>query len=89
MEGNAAQVQRERIVKLAHELDPSLRVQFHDKRLNPKSTDIRFRLKDTKVGKVIASIKVDDEWGLTNTQDKSDAELRDAILRLINSGRNT
>jgi hypothetical protein len=87
METKPTEIQRTRIVTLVGELDPSLEVEFHKKRLSPLSTDIRFRLRDKFSGTIVASIEADGEWGLTNLQDTSDAKLRTMIALLVKSGR--
>ena len=83
MEKDSPHVQRERIIKLASQLDPSLKIEFYQNQLTGSSRDIRFRVKDTTTGTIIASIKADHEWATTEVADRSDAELGKMIVALV------
>jgi hypothetical protein len=84
-EKDTPQFQKDRIIKLVSNYDKRLRVEFYKNRMNPKTSEIRFRLVDISAGadKIVGSIPQDYEWVSSELADKSDAELIQRIARII------
>lgn len=82
---DSPQVQKDRIIRLVSEHDAGLRVEFYKNRMDPMTSEIRFRLVDTAVGaeKILGSIPQDYEWASSEVADKSDGELLRRILAII------
>ena len=76
-------IQKERIERVIFEMNPLYRVEFYQNRVDPKTTDIRFKIYDTSTKKIVCSIKQDREWAASQIADKSDSELRRKIAELI------
>jgi len=78
-------VQKDRIRRLVSELNSNLKVEFYENRMDPKTSEIRFRLVDNSTGadKILGSIPQDFEWVSSEVADKSDAELLQRIARII------
>jgi hypothetical protein len=84
-EKDSPQVQKDRIIRLVSELNPGLSVEFYENRMDPKTSEIRFRLVDNSAGgdRIVGSIRQDYEWASSEVADKSDAELLQRIARII------
>jgi hypothetical protein len=84
-EKDSQQVQKDRITTLVSEDDAGLRVEFYKNRMDPMTSEIRFRLVDAAGGddKILGSIPQDYEWASSEVADKSDGELLRRILATI------
>ena len=82
---DSPQVQKDRIIRLVSKFDKSLRVEFYENRMDPKNSEIRFRLVDISAGadRIVGSIPEDYEWASSEVADKNDAELLRRIVGVI------
>jgi hypothetical protein len=85
LEKDSPQVQKDRIRRLVSELNSGLNVEFYENRMDPKTSEIRFRLVDNSAGadRIVGSIPQDCEWASSEVADKSDAELLQRLVRII------
>jgi hypothetical protein len=84
-EKDRPQVQKDRISRLVSEYDAGLRVEFYENRMDPKTSEIRFRLRCNSAGadRIVGSIPQDHEWASSEVADKGDGELLRRILAII------
>jgi hypothetical protein len=84
-EKDSPRTQKDRIRRLVSAYKPDLGVEFYENKMDPATTDIRFRLVDESKGvrRIVGSIPQDFEWASSETADKSDAELLQRILEVI------
>ena len=85
LEKDSPQVQKDRIRRLVSELNSGLNVEFYENRMDPKTSEIRFRLVDNSAGadRIVGFIPQDCEWASSEVADKSDAELLQRLVRII------
>jgi hypothetical protein len=84
-EKDSPQTQKQRIERLALEINPFFRVEFYVNHVNPSTADIRFKIYDNSTNQIVCSIKQDEEWASTEITDKNDRELSRKIAALISN----
>ncbi len=84
-EKDSPEIQKERIERIVSGMSAVFRIEFYRNRVNPKTTDIRFKIYETSTNKIVCLIKQDREWASSKVADMSDSELRRQIVELTNA----
>ncbi len=84
-EKDSPEIQKERIERIVSGMSPVFRIEFYRNRVNPKTTNIRFKIYEISTNKIVCSIKQDREWASSEVADMSDSELRRQIVKLTNA----